>query len=98
MTAETFSGERAHALGLVTEVSDVAAGRRRGPGRRAGRPLPGRGQRAKALFQRTWTPSPRLAFWTETVLQVRLLRGANHRIARDAALRREQPVFRDRSS
>ncbi|MDT4941288.1 MAG: hypothetical protein QOJ34_1377, partial [Pseudonocardiales bacterium] len=33
------------------------------------------------------------AFWTETVLQARLLRSANHRIARTANLAKEAPAY-----
>jgi enoyl-CoA hydratase/carnithine racemase len=97
MTAETFSGERAHALGLVTEVSDSPQTAAAELATALAARSPEAISAAKALFQRTWSASPRRAFWIETVLQLRLLRGANHRIARDAGLRREQPVFRDRS-
>jgi enoyl-CoA hydratase/carnithine racemase len=40
----------------------------------------------KRLFRTTWTRAPRWAFWAESVLQARLLTGANHRIARTAGL------------
>jgi enoyl-CoA hydratase/carnithine racemase len=51
----------------------------------------------KTLLHRTWSRGPRRAFWTETVLQARLLRGANHRIARAAASARELPRYVRRS-
>jgi enoyl-CoA hydratase/carnithine racemase len=47
----------------------------------------------KTLLHRTWTRAPRWAFWTETVLQARLLRGANHRIARAAGAAGELPRY-----
>ena len=82
MTAEVFDGLRAKELGLVTEVSDE-------PTRAAGdlaAQLAARSPDAlaatKTLLHRTWNRAPRWAFWTETVLQARLLNGTNHRIAR----------------
>ena len=46
----------------------------------------------KRLFHTTWTRSPRWAFWTETVLQARLMTGANHKIARQAGMARQLPA------
>jgi enoyl-CoA hydratase/carnithine racemase len=51
----------------------------------------------KTLLHRTWSRAPRWAFWTETVLQTRLLRGANHRIARAAGIAGELPRYVRRS-
>ncbi|MEO6886361.1 MAG: crotonase/enoyl-CoA hydratase family protein [Jatrophihabitantaceae bacterium] len=93
MTAETFSGTRALELGLVTEVSDdpLKAAERlaaelltRSPDALAA---------TKRLLHRTWHRAPQWAFWTETVLQTRLLRGANHKIARKANLAKELPSY-----
>jgi enoyl-CoA hydratase/carnithine racemase len=50
----------------------------------------------KKLFDSTWTSSPRSAFWTESLLQLRLLRGRNHRLARKAG-RDGTPVWAPRS-
>jgi enoyl-CoA hydratase/carnithine racemase len=97
MTAETFSGTRALELGLVTEVADdpPAAAREL-----AGELLtrsPDALAATKTLLHRTWSRAPRWAFWTETVLQTRLLTGANHKIARRAAIARELPRYVRRS-
>jgi hypothetical protein len=37
--------------------------------------------------------TPRWAFWTESVLQGRLMTGINHKLARRAGLTRELPKF-----
>ncbi|MFC6013132.1 crotonase/enoyl-CoA hydratase family protein [Nocardia lasii] len=84
MTAEVFDGTQAKEYGLVTGVSDdplataealVDKLRHRSPDAIAA---------TKKLFHDTWTESPRSAFWTESVLQARLITGKNHRIARKA--------------
>jgi enoyl-CoA hydratase/carnithine racemase len=96
MTGETFTGERAHELGLVTELADdplaaadelVETLKTRSPDAIAA---------AKRLFDRTWTSSPRRTFARERAEQLALLLNANTRIAREAAFRREVPVFGDR--
>jgi enoyl-CoA hydratase/carnithine racemase len=93
MTGETFSGQRAKELGLVTEVADdpsVAADelieklRSRSPDAVAA---------AKRLFNDTWTATPRKTFARERAEQLALLVNANTRIAREAAFKRELPVF-----
>jgi enoyl-CoA hydratase/carnithine racemase len=97
MTAETFDGVKAREYGLVTEVSEqplkdaealVAELVTRSPDALA---------YTKRLFHETWTRSPRWAFWTETVLQGRLLTGANHKIARKAGLAKQRPEWAPRS-
>jgi enoyl-CoA hydratase/carnithine racemase len=47
----------------------------------------------KRLFEATWTSTPRRTFARERAEQLALLVSANHRAARDAAFRRETPVF-----
>jgi enoyl-CoA hydratase/carnithine racemase len=47
----------------------------------------------KRLFHTTWTRAPRWAFWTESVLQGRLLTGVNHKIARKAGMAKELPKY-----
>jgi enoyl-CoA hydratase/carnithine racemase len=93
MTAETFDGWQAHEFGLVTGVSidpdknaDELAAQllTRSPDAIA---------LGKRLLHHTWNQSPRRAFWTEMVLQIRLLRGMNHHIARTAHHARERPSF-----
>jgi enoyl-CoA hydratase/carnithine racemase len=93
MTAEVFDGRQALEYGLVTGVSDDPL--------KAAEALVGqlvtRSPDAIALTKRllhgTWNRSPRWAFWTETVLQARLMRGANHHIARTANLAKDVPEF-----
>ncbi|ORX00613.1 crotonase/enoyl-CoA hydratase family protein [Mycolicibacillus trivialis] len=96
MTAEIIDGRTAGEYGLVSGVSTD-------PGADAdalAAQLLTRSPDALALTKRllhdTWTKSPRRAFWTETVTQLRLLRGANHRIARAANFAKEAPRFVDR--
>jgi enoyl-CoA hydratase/carnithine racemase len=93
MTAEVFDGRQALDYGIVTGVSDdphkdaeALAGEliNRSPDALA---------LTKQLLHRTWNKSPRRAFWTETVLQTRLLRGVNHGIARAANLAKETPTY-----
>jgi enoyl-CoA hydratase/carnithine racemase len=93
MTAEVFDGALALDYGLVTGVSDEPLKEAEAL---AGQLLvrsPDAIALTKKLFDRTWTRSPRWAFWTETVLQARLLRSANHRIARAANLAKEVPSY-----
>jgi len=93
MTGATISGQRAHELGLVTTLSQdpmdaaealVAQLRERSPDAVAA---------AKRLFETTWSATPRRTFARERAEQLAMLVSANHRAARDAAFRRETPVF-----
>lgn len=93
MTGDTFSGERAKELGLVTELADdpmaaadelVEALKKRSPDAVAA---------AKRLFDSTWTTTPRRTFARERAEQLALLLNANTRIAREAAFKHEVPVF-----
>ncbi|MFN2561831.1 MAG: crotonase/enoyl-CoA hydratase family protein [Jatrophihabitans sp.] len=93
MTAEVFDGRRALELGLVTGVADDPLKEAEALAGELMTRSPDAIAMTKRLFHRTWTQSPRWAFWTETVLQARLMRGANHRIARNANLAKEAPVF-----
>jgi enoyl-CoA hydratase/carnithine racemase len=93
MTAEIFDGRQALEYGLVSGVSDDP---RKEAEALAGQLMtrsPDAVALTKRLLHRTWTKSPRWAFWTETVLQARLIRGANHRIARSANRAKEVPAF-----
>ncbi|MGB8403902.1 MAG: crotonase/enoyl-CoA hydratase family protein [Mycobacterium sp.] len=96
MTAEIFPATDALRYGLVTSVADdpVAAAEElaaqlieRSPDALAA---------TKKLFHSTWTSAPRWAFWTESALQLRLLRGRNHRLARKAG-REGFPTWEPRS-
>ena len=93
MTGDTISGERAHELGLVTELAAdpmeaadalVEKLRTRSPDAVAA---------AKRLFNGTWTAGPRRTFARERAEQLALLVNVNTRIAREAAFKSEIPVF-----
>ncbi|WP_375490498.1 crotonase/enoyl-CoA hydratase family protein [uncultured Jatrophihabitans sp.] len=93
MTAEVFDGTRAAEYGLVTGVADDPM---KEADALAGELLtrsPDALALTKRLFHSTWHRSPGRAFWIETVLQARLMRGGNHRIARTANLKRQTPQF-----
>jgi enoyl-CoA hydratase/carnithine racemase len=93
MTAEVFDGRQALDYRLVTGVSDDPM---KDAEALVGQLLtrsPDAVALTKKLFQRTWTQPPARAFWTETVLQLRLLRSANHRIARAANLAKEPAAY-----
>lgn len=97
MTAEIFSGERAHQLGLVSQLSaDPYADALVLAGELATR-SPDALAAAKRLFETRWNSSPRRTFARERIEQVRLLTGRNAKIARAAAFKREAPAFVPRS-
>ncbi|MFC7753502.1 crotonase/enoyl-CoA hydratase family protein [Tsukamurella soli] len=96
MTGEVFSAQQAHVWGLVSEVAVdpqaqaltlIAKIKERSPDAVAA---------SKALFENTWYSGSRLSFPVEQALQLGLLRGENHAIARTAAMNRETPEFIDR--
>jgi enoyl-CoA hydratase/carnithine racemase len=93
MTAEVFDGRQALEYGLVTGVADDPRKEAEALVGQLSTRSPDAVALTKKLLQRTWTQPPGRAFWTETVLQVRLLRSANHRIARAANLAKETPQF-----
>lgn len=93
MTAEVFSGERAHELGLVFQVSASPYADACVLAEQLARRSPDALAAAKRLFETRWNASPRRTFARERIEQVRLLAGRNARIARKAAFEREAPVF-----
>jgi enoyl-CoA hydratase/carnithine racemase len=97
MTAETIDGRQALEYGLVTGVSDEPLKEAEALAGQLIARSPDAIALTKRLFHRTWTQSPRWAFWNETVLQARLMAGANHKIARKAGLMREIPAYVRRS-
>jgi enoyl-CoA hydratase/carnithine racemase len=96
MTGETFSGARAHELGLVTELADDPMAAADALIERLRTRSPDAIAAAKRLFDDTWNSTPRRTFARERAEQLALLLNPNTRIARDAALRHEQPVFTTR--
>lgn len=93
MTGEFFDGERAVELGLATAASDdplkdaealVDELKTRSPDAVAA---------AKKLLHKTRHASPRSALAIERRTQIRLLLGANHRIARAANAAKQAPEY-----
>ena len=93
MTGETISGERAHELGLVTSLSQDPMGAAEELAQQLGERSPDAVAAAKRLFESTWNATPRRTFARERAEQLALMVTANTRAARDAAFRRETPVF-----
>ncbi len=93
MTGETFSGERAHQLGLVTSLSDDPMSAAETLVQQLRERSPDAVSATKRLFEGTWTATPRRTFARERAEQLALLLSANTRAAREAAFRREPPVF-----
>lgn len=96
MTGETFSAAKALTYGLVSGVADdpfaeadelITAVRERSPDSVAS---------SKRLFEQTWYNGSRLSFPVEQALQVRLLTGQNHTLARKAGLAKQPPSFTER--
>jgi enoyl-CoA hydratase/carnithine racemase len=97
MTGETISGERAHELGLVTEVAHDPMTAAEALAERLASRSPDALAAAKRLFNSTWHRSPRRVFARERAEQLALLLSHNTKIARDAAFRRELPQFTSRT-
>jgi enoyl-CoA hydratase/carnithine racemase len=97
MTGEFFDGERAAELGVVTGVSEDPLK----DAEALAEEIKGRSPDAialtKELFHRTRHLSPRAAFRIESRLQLRLLRSANHRIAKAAGMAKQVPAYVRRS-
>jgi enoyl-CoA hydratase/carnithine racemase len=97
MTGDTISGERAHELGLVTEVAADPMAAAEALAERLTERSPDALAAAKRLFNTTWHRSPRRTFARERLEQLALLMSDNTKIARDAAFRRELPQFTSRT-
>jgi enoyl-CoA hydratase/carnithine racemase len=93
MTAEVFDGRQALGYGLVTGVADEPLKEAEALVGQLLTRSPDALAMTKRVLHSTWTQSPRRAFWTETILQARLMRGANYRIARTANLAKEVPSY-----
>lgn len=97
MTAQMFSGSEAHDLGLVTELAaDPIEAATAFAGQLAER-SPDALAAAKRLFDDTWTASPRRTFSRERIEQLKLLLGANAKIAQKAVFKKEQPAYQPRA-
>ena len=96
MTGETVTGERAHALGLVTRLATDPVAAAEELAEQLTERSPDAVAAAKRLFETTWGAPPRRTFARERAEQLALLVNANTRAARRAAFRRETPVFADR--
>ncbi|MBO0841835.1 MAG: crotonase/enoyl-CoA hydratase family protein [Nocardioides sp.] len=97
MTAESFTGEKAYELGLVTELSADPVATATAFARKLSERSPDQLAAAKRLFNRTWYASPRRTFARERLEQLKLLVGENTKIAREAAFKREKPTYKPRA-
>ncbi len=93
MTGETFSGERAHSLGLVTELAADPVATADALVERLLTRSPDAVAAAKRLFDGAVSAGPRRIFARERAEQLVLLLSANTRAAREAAFARQTPVF-----
>jgi len=96
MTAEMISGDRAHDLGLVTELDADPVVAATAFAQRLAERSPDALAAAKRLFDDTWHRSPRRTFARERIEQAFLLFGANTKIAREAALKKVAPAYKPR--
>jgi enoyl-CoA hydratase/carnithine racemase len=97
MTGRPFSGEEAKRLNLVTHVAADPLAAAEQLAEELKTRSPDGVAAAKSLFHRTWLAGVRRAFAIESRIQFKLLRGPNYRIARQAGLKKQPPVFHDRS-
>ncbi len=97
MTGEIFDGDRAFELGLVSEVADDPLARALEFAEQLAERSPDAVAATKKLLNRTRHKSPRSAFGVERGLQLTLIRGVNHKIARTAGMAREIPSYVDRT-
>lgn len=96
MTGEMFSADYAREIGLVTGVAEDPHAEAMALIEKIAARSPDSVVSTKTLLEKTWSRSPRFSFPVEQFLQLRLLRGKNHAIARNAGMKRETPVFRER--
>jgi len=97
MTAAMLSGTEARDLGLVTEVAADPIAAATAFAHQLSERSPDALAAAKRLFNNTWNASPRRTFARERIEQLKLLVGANTKIAQKAAFKKEQPVYRPRA-
>jgi enoyl-CoA hydratase/carnithine racemase len=97
MSGRLFSGAEARQMNLVTRVAADPLAAAETLARELMSRSPDAVAATKSLFHRTWFASVRRAFNTESSIQLRLLRGANQRIAMRANFARQEPEFQPRS-
>lgn len=97
MTGEFFDGTKAAELGLVTGVSQDPLKEAEALAEEIKGRSPDAVAYTKALFHKTNHLSPRTAFRIESRLQLRLLRSANHKIAKAAGMAKQVPEYVRRS-
>jgi enoyl-CoA hydratase/carnithine racemase len=97
MSGRLFSGAEAKQMNLVTRVAEDPLAAAEAMARELMTRSPDAVAAAKTLFHRTWFASVRRAFDTESGIQLRLLRGANQRIAMRANFAKREPEFRLRT-
>jgi len=97
MTGEHFDGRRALELGLVTEVAEDPLAAARALAIHLAEFSPDAVAATKRVLDGAWHAKPARAFSTERGLQFRLLRGANHKIARKAGVAKTRPDYQDRA-
>ena len=96
MTAAMISGKEARELGLVTELDADPVVAATAFAQQLAEKSPDALAAAKRLFNGTWHRSPRRTFARERIEQARLLFGANTKIAREAAFKKERPAYKPR--
>jgi enoyl-CoA hydratase/carnithine racemase len=96
MTGEMFTADYAKDIGLVTGVAEDPMAEAMALVEKIAARSPDSVASTKTLLEKTWSRSPRFSFPVEQVLQLRLLRGKNHAIARKAGMKRQTPTFVER--
>jgi len=97
MTAQMLTGTEAKELGLVSELSADPVASATVFARQLAERSPDALAAAKRLFNDTWNASPRKTFARERIEQLRLLIGANAKIAQKAAFKKEKPAYKPRA-
>lgn len=96
MTGEMFTAKQALEWGIVTGVSADPMKEALALVDKLKERSPDAVAASKALFENTWYSGSRLSFPVEQALQLGLIRGKNHVIARTAAAAKQKPVFVER--
>lgn len=97
MTGEIFDGNKALELGVVSEVAEDPMARAQEFAAELAARSPDAVTATKKLLNRTRHQNARRAFGVERGLQLKLIRGVNHKIARKAGMARETPSYVDRT-